>query len=166
MAGTCAATGKEGFSYLGRRDKAVSHRGQNGETLLISPMLLNAILDEFPDIAIRPHSFLGNIGLASAIGFQKWHIDAQHVSGITRVELQLELTWSSLQFREAAARLVAELERRLIAAFSALSEFVRAGAVKFTIKLFEPGSTGVPSDHLSGQVAVCNERADTPMRIR
>ena len=136
------ATGQiESFWFVGRKKDTVFANLGGAEAVVLSPMLLNDILDAIPDIGTRENPRARNIPLKNMFGWQKYRMVRPEDGNKQRISLEIELRWSPSQFPTATRDLKVRIRNSLYSRSHALEKAVSQGQVELAIEFFEPGST-------------------------
>jgi hypothetical protein len=128
------------FEYLGRRSRLVLHDGPDGRDLMLSPPMLTEVLDSIPDVAIYENEKGKRLGVRIAFGWPRYMLRDESDEIGRRIDLTVELRWSPVHYPYAAERLRDLLLRRFFDASPALAGAVRRDAIRFVVRLAEPGT--------------------------
>jgi phenylacetate-coenzyme A ligase PaaK-like adenylate-forming protein len=127
----CDQTGLNGITYVGREGATLL----NGRKVLLSPVIVHEILDEFPDVATQEFDFADKLGLAFTGGFKKWKSFRKDEELVVSIELR----WPPVHYVDRASELTAMLRKRILEQSSELAAQESAG-LKFSVLLLPPDS--------------------------
>jgi hypothetical protein len=138
IVGHCDFAGTFGFAFLGRVADAPMVPGSSGRATLLSPIVVNEVLDGDPRVATEQFAFAKALGLDTGVGYQKWgfRLDGdRHV-----LELAIEMSGARSGCSSAFGL---EVRDRIMSAAPGLAEAVDGGVIEFRTVLHEQGSTNL-----------------------
>lgn len=135
--GHCESSGTFGFEFVGRVADVLTVPGSVGRIVLVSPLVVNDVLDGDPRVATQQFAFAEALGLRDGVGYQKWELrmDGEH----HLLQLAVEIGPSVADDQRVAAE--RDLWHRVMSAAPRLAEAVEAGDVDFQVSLHEHGTT-------------------------
>jgi hypothetical protein len=136
LTGACESTGEPGFEFLGRAGTVVLARDGNRTYPLLSPVVVDEVLDRYPDVGFVPYAFAAGLGVPGGVGFQRWQLSRPEPD---RIRLDIELRWSP--GLHPTGDLAERIRNDLFACVPVLGDAVGSGEVALELVFHEPGST-------------------------
>ena len=88
----CAASDAHAIEFLGRlRPIVLPH--SDGTHAVVAPIVVNDVVDEFPDVAVTQLAFAQHLGVRTPIGFLKWRLAWQPEANTRTLVLTIEPRW-------------------------------------------------------------------------
>ncbi|VTR94350.1 Coenzyme F390 synthetase-like protein OS=Rhodospirillum rubrum F11 GN=F11_10105 PE=4 SV=1 [Gemmata massiliana] len=139
----CESAGARGFEFLGRQKHVILHPTATPCVSLLTPRMLNHILDDYPDIGIVPNDRAKHLPIRAGFGYQKYGLSMTRndISDSVAIDLNIELCWSPLQYPRAAQELKAAITQRILTISPPLAKSIENKLISFNICFHEPGST-------------------------
>lgn len=137
----CRASDAQSLEFVGRRAQTVSLPSRSASTVTLPPVIVNDVLDTFPDVAVTQFAFAQQLGIKTSIGFLKWGLCWVPNHNARTLELSVELRWSPAQFRVASDLLRESIRSQVLERSAPLAELVHANELDFLVSLREPGTT-------------------------
>ena len=137
----CPASEAQTFEFVGRRSHTIILPSSSLATIALPPVLINDVLDAFPDVAVTQFTFAQQLGIKTPIGFLKWGLRWVPTTNCRTLELSVELRWPPTQFPAASDTLRDRIRSGVLERSAALAELVEANHLDFVVTLREPGTT-------------------------
>jgi len=141
----CAASDAHAIEFLGRQSDAIVLPHSDGTHAVVAPIVVNDVVDEFPDVAVTQLAFAQHLGVRTPIGFLKWRLAWQPEANTRTLVLTIEPRWPPAQFPAAARDLRERIRASLLARSAALAARVAAKDMDVAVALEEPGAMPLPA---------------------
>jgi len=135
----CEQTFQPSLEYVGRDSTVIRTRLNDVSVVVVDPMVLHAIVDEEPAVAVKASSQVAAFGLQE-IGFRKYAFSCDASTTPKRITIDLELRWSPDEYTQYGCEMKSRMLQRICKSSTHLQKLIASSEYEIQIRLLPPGS--------------------------